>query len=182
MIVSETVYVPAAPEQESVEVPEMPSVTLAGVNVHVKPVTGEMAADRFTVPVKPFTAVTVIVAVPLEPATNATVVAVRFGKRTKNARSASVPMRPNHAVPGKSTPAESNGDAQPIIPSGGSAVRRNIAVIAKGRAVRFCVNRSAAGIARSAEAPRQMKIPSMMLARGPQNVLAPGISGQLAPM
>ena len=72
--VTVTVYVPAAPEQESVEVPEMPSVTLAGVNVHVKPVTGEMSADRFTVPVKPFTAVTVIVAVPLEPATNATVV------------------------------------------------------------------------------------------------------------
>jgi len=71
---TETVYVPAAPEQESVEVPEMPSVTLAGVNVHVKPWTGEMAAYRFTVPVKPFTAVTVIVAVPLEPATNATVV------------------------------------------------------------------------------------------------------------
>ncbi len=63
--VTVTVYVPAVPEQESVEVPEMPSVTLAGVNVHVKPVTGEMSADRFTVPVKPFTAVTVIVAVPL---------------------------------------------------------------------------------------------------------------------
>ena len=75
--VTVTVYVPAAPEQESVdvpEVPEVPSVTLVGVIVHVKPVTGEMAADRFTVPVKPFTAVTVIAAVPLEPATNATVV------------------------------------------------------------------------------------------------------------
>ena len=71
---TETVYVPAAPEQESVEVPEVPSVTLVGVNVQVKPVTGEMAADRFTVPVKPFTAETVIVAVPVEPATNATVV------------------------------------------------------------------------------------------------------------
>ena len=74
---TETVYVPAAPEQESVdvpEVPEVPSVTLVGVIVHVKPVTGEMAADRFTVPVKPFTAETVIVAVPVEPATNATVV------------------------------------------------------------------------------------------------------------
>jgi len=72
--VTVTVYVPAAPEQESVDVPEVPSVTLVGVIAHVKPVTGEMAADRFTVPVKPFTAVTVIVAVPLEPATNATVV------------------------------------------------------------------------------------------------------------
>ena len=72
--VTVTVYVPAAPEQESVDVPEVPSVTLVGVIAHVKPVTGEMAADRFTVPVKPFTAVTVIAAVPLEPATNATVV------------------------------------------------------------------------------------------------------------
>ncbi len=72
--VTVTVYVLAEPEQESVEVPEVPTVTLVGVNVQVKPVTGEMAADRFTVPVKPFTAVTVIVAVPLEPATNATVV------------------------------------------------------------------------------------------------------------
>jgi len=72
--VTVTVYVPAEPEQESVDVPEVPSVTLVGVNVHVKPVAGETAVDRFTAPVKPFTAVTVIVAVPLEPATNATVV------------------------------------------------------------------------------------------------------------
>jgi len=72
--VTVTVYDPAEPEQESTEVPEVPSVTLVGLNVQVKPVTGEMAADRFTGPVKPFTAVTVIVAVPLEPATNATVV------------------------------------------------------------------------------------------------------------
>ena len=72
--VTATVYVPAEPEQESVEVPEVPSVKLVGVKVQVRPVTGEMAADKFTVPVKPFTAETVIVAVPLEPATNATVV------------------------------------------------------------------------------------------------------------
>ncbi len=72
--VTVTVYVPAVPEQESVDVPEMPSVTLVGVIVHVKPVAGETVVDRFTAPVKPFTAVTVIAAVPLEPATNATVV------------------------------------------------------------------------------------------------------------
>ena len=52
----------------------MPSVTPVGVKVQASPVVGEMAADRLTAPVNPFTAVTVIVEVPLEPATNATVV------------------------------------------------------------------------------------------------------------
>jgi hypothetical protein len=69
-----TVYVPADPEQERVEAPEVPSVTLGGVRVQVNPVVGETAADRLTGPVNPFTAVTVMVEVPLEPATNATVV------------------------------------------------------------------------------------------------------------
>jgi lysophospholipid acyltransferase (LPLAT)-like uncharacterized protein len=72
--VTVTVYVPADPEHERVDVPEVPSVTLVGVRVQVSPVVGETAADRFTVPVNPFTAVTVTVEVPLEPATNATVV------------------------------------------------------------------------------------------------------------
>jgi len=69
-----TVYVPAEPEQDRVEVPEVPSVTLVGVNVQVRPVAGDTVADRLTAPVNPFTAVTVMVEVPLEPATNATVV------------------------------------------------------------------------------------------------------------
>jgi hypothetical protein len=69
-----TVYVPADPEHESAEVPEVPSVTLVGFKVQVSPVAGETAEDRFTGPVNPFTAVTVMVEVPLEPATNATVV------------------------------------------------------------------------------------------------------------
>ena len=67
-------YVPAEPEQESAEVPEAPNVTLVGVNVQIRPVLGETTADRFTVPVNPVTALTVIAVVPLEPATNATVV------------------------------------------------------------------------------------------------------------
>jgi hypothetical protein len=71
--VTVTVYVPAEPEQDSVEDPDAPRVTLVGVSVQVRPVAGETAADRLTDPVNPFTAVTVIVEVPLEPATNATV-------------------------------------------------------------------------------------------------------------
>jgi len=74
--VTVTVYVPADPEHERVDVPEAPSVTPVGVKVQASPVVGEMAADRLTGPVNPFTAVTVIVEVPLEPATNATVVGV----------------------------------------------------------------------------------------------------------
>ena len=52
--VTVTVYVPADPEQERVEVPEVPSVTLVGVRVQVSPVVGETAADRLTRPVNPF--------------------------------------------------------------------------------------------------------------------------------
>jgi hypothetical protein len=70
--VTVTVYVPAEPEQERLEVPEVPSVTLVGVDVQAKPVLGDTVADRLTVPVNPFTAATVMVEVPLEPATNAT--------------------------------------------------------------------------------------------------------------
>ena len=72
--VTVTVYVPAEPEHESVEVPEVPNVTLVGVNVQVRPVLGETTSDRLTDPVNPVIALTVIVAVPVEPATNATVV------------------------------------------------------------------------------------------------------------
>jgi hypothetical protein len=72
--VTVTVYVPADPEHERADVPEVPSVTPVGVKAQFSPVVGETAADRLTGPVNPFTAVTVIVEVPLEPATNATVV------------------------------------------------------------------------------------------------------------
>jgi len=41
---------------------------LAGVRVQVKPLEGEMEEVRATVPVKPFTGVTVIVEVPAVPA------------------------------------------------------------------------------------------------------------------
>jgi hypothetical protein len=57
-----------------VELPEEPKVRLVGDSVHVSPVAGDTAANRVTEPVNPFTGVTVIVAVPLDPATKATVV------------------------------------------------------------------------------------------------------------
>ncbi len=59
----------AAPEQAtvSVDAPEAPRVTLVGLNVAEQPV-GAAEAVNETIPVKPFTAVTVMVEVPEEPA------------------------------------------------------------------------------------------------------------------
>lgn len=56
------------------EVAEVPRVTLVGVRVHASPVDGETPAVRATVPVKLLTDVTVMVDVPLAPATTLTVV------------------------------------------------------------------------------------------------------------
>ena len=62
-VVEETVAV-----QESVAVcGELPKVRLAWLRVHVSPAGVEADAERLTVPVKPFSAVTVIVEVPEEP-------------------------------------------------------------------------------------------------------------------
>ena len=47
---------------------EVPKVTLVGVSVHVRPAGVEAELVRATVPVRPFTAVTVIVEVPDAPA------------------------------------------------------------------------------------------------------------------
>jgi len=61
--VTVTVYVPAEPEQESVEVCGVGGrVTLAGLRVQVRP-AGEAEADRATVPLNPLTPATVIVEV-----------------------------------------------------------------------------------------------------------------------
>jgi hypothetical protein len=64
------VYVAAVPEvQLRLEVcGELPKVTLVGVRVHVKPAGVEADAVSDTVPVRPLTAVTVIVEVPDAPA------------------------------------------------------------------------------------------------------------------
>ena len=66
MPVTVTVKTPLADAvQDSVEVPD--PVTLVGVRVQVSPVVGETVAARDTTPVKPFTAVTVIVEVRATP-------------------------------------------------------------------------------------------------------------------
>jgi hypothetical protein len=60
--VAVTVYDPADPLQESVEVPE--PVTLVGVRLQVKPVAGLMLEVRLTAPANPSSADTVMVEVP----------------------------------------------------------------------------------------------------------------------
>jgi hypothetical protein len=60
-------YEPAIPEHDSVEVPleaVLVRVTLVGETVHVRPVDGEDVVDKETVPVRLWTAVTVMVEVP----------------------------------------------------------------------------------------------------------------------
>jgi len=69
-----TVYVPAVPLHESVEVWATPRVTVVGVRVQVRPVAGETVAAKLTVPVKPWSGVTVIVEVPEAPARTVTAV------------------------------------------------------------------------------------------------------------
>jgi hypothetical protein len=68
--VTVTVYVAAVPEvQLRVEVcGVVPNVTLVGVRVHVRPAGVEAETDSATVPVRPLSAVTVIVEVPDPPA------------------------------------------------------------------------------------------------------------------
>jgi hypothetical protein len=68
--VTVTVYIPAEPVHDRVEVPE--PVTLVGVSVQVKPVAGLIEDVRLTTPLKPWRAVTVIVEVPAVPALVAT--------------------------------------------------------------------------------------------------------------
>jgi hypothetical protein len=63
------------PVQESVEVPEVPRLTVVGVRVQVRPVEGEVVATIVTAPVKPWSAgraEMVIVDVPAVPALTVT--------------------------------------------------------------------------------------------------------------
>ena len=62
------------PVHDSVEVPEVPRVTLVGDRVQVNPVEGETESESVTVPVNPFWDATVIVEVPAIFATALTVV------------------------------------------------------------------------------------------------------------
>ena len=74
---------PWVPLHESVEVPEVPSVMLVGVRVQVRPVTGETVAASVTVPVKPWTAVTVTVDVPALPALTVTLVGLAITVKSR---------------------------------------------------------------------------------------------------
>ncbi len=67
MPVTVTVYVPAEPEHDSVEVWLTPNTMLVALKVQVSP-AGETVEARATVPVKPFTGATVIVDVAVAPA------------------------------------------------------------------------------------------------------------------
>ena len=71
--------------QDSVEVPDVPRVTLVGVRVQVNPVAGDTAEVRLTVPVNPLTAVTVIVEVPAVPALTVTLVGLAVSKKSATA-------------------------------------------------------------------------------------------------
>jgi hypothetical protein len=71
--VTVTVYVPAGPEHDSVEVWDAPRTMLVGLRVHVSP-AGDTVEVSATVPVKPLSGATVIVEVALAPARAATLV------------------------------------------------------------------------------------------------------------
>ena len=66
--VTVTVNVLAIPLQDRVAVPEVPRLTEAVEREHVNPDDGEVEFVRATVPVKPFTDVTLIVELPTAPA------------------------------------------------------------------------------------------------------------------
>lgn len=67
-----TVYCPAEPVQDNVEFPD--PVKVIGLSEHESPVLGETVSFSVTVPMNVGAYVTVIVAVPVEPTTKATLV------------------------------------------------------------------------------------------------------------
>jgi len=71
-----TVYAPAEPEQDRVELPFVTVVLnamLVGDRLHVKPEGGETEFERATVPENPFRPLTVIVDVAPDPARTLTI-------------------------------------------------------------------------------------------------------------
>ena len=91
-----TVNVPVVVElHDSVEVPDVPRVTLVGLRVQVRPV-GETVEVSVTVPVNPFTLVTVMVEVAVAPTVVETLVglAVTVKSRTVKATVADAELVP----------------------------------------------------------------------------------------
>ena len=81
--VTVTVYVPAEPEHDRVDVCEAPRTILVGLRVQVRP-AGETVKVNATVPVNALTGATVMVEVPVAPARALTLVglAVTVKSRT----------------------------------------------------------------------------------------------------
>ena len=88
--------------------------------------------------------------------------------------------RPNHFEPGKRTPAERSGEAHPMIPRGGAAVRRMQNGTASAALPGPRVNSKPQGNASSAAAVRQRNNPMSGVPWSPKKACAPGMSGQLA--
>jgi hypothetical protein len=68
--------------------------------------------------------------------------------------------RPSQAVPGKRTPAEATGDAQPIRPNGGKTPTANAIGILHAAAVRFRVHAKVTGSASTTAATIQATNPA----------------------
>ena len=80
--VTVTVKVPDEPVHESVLVTVLPSVTLVGERVQLRPAAGEMAALNVTVPVNPWILVTNTVEVPTDPAFTVTPVGLSVTEKS----------------------------------------------------------------------------------------------------
>ena len=60
-----TVYVPAEPLQDNVELAVVPRITETWLRLQVRPVLDDIARAKLTVPAKPFRLLTVMVELPL---------------------------------------------------------------------------------------------------------------------
>src|ERR1022692_3913621 len=86
---------------------------------------------------------------------------VRVFLWTRRPGSAKVAPRPSHAEFGNSTPADTSGDAQPTIHSGGIALSATAAVVFHGRRPCQRVQHRIQGSARTAEAASQIRTAPM---------------------
>jgi hypothetical protein len=106
---------------------------------------------------------------------------VALGAIRQMAGSIAVTIKPNQPVPGNNSPAEQSGDAQPMMPNGGTAL------IAKPNGTRqrswgrFVVQAAAQGAASSEEAPIHIGTAYSIGGSGPKKFRAAGITGHVAP-
>src|SRR5215475_5495299 len=106
--------------------------------------------------------------------------AVRHGQTARAPVTAKQRSIPHQAVPGKRMPAAVNGDAHPMIPSGGNTLsamatrERQIASVRRGDQT------TSHGNDNSTELEIQRPIATRADTSGPKKFLAPGTSGQRA--